>query len=185
VQRVGARQPNDQSTLRGPEARARAILALALLFPLALGGCLADRFAGDWGSRSRFEGFEPGVTKDPGFDRLMQLSGIFYERITVRRFNSKATFDDPALREYFQTPVSFSDYYANFSEALSTASFESHRPTGVRLQRMVRKEYNQVNVHVVFRGENAKPLRWWMTRLKRVDHWEFIDGRWWIIPGKV
>jgi hypothetical protein len=155
-----------------------------LALSLGVGGCL-DRLGGDWGRRARFEGWEPGVTKDPGFDRLLVLSGIFYDRITVRRFNSKATFDDPALREYFQTPTSFSDYYANFSEALSRASFESHRPTGVRLVRMERKEYNQVDITVVFRGENAKPLRWWTTRIRRTDRWEFLDGRWWIIPGKV
>jgi hypothetical protein len=40
-------------------------------------------------------------------------------------------------------------------------------------------------VRVTFQGENGLPLRWWMTRVRRTDVWEFIGGRWWIIPGKV
>jgi len=112
-------------------------------------------------------------------------SQVFYERINNRRFNSKATYDDPALREFFKSLDAFSDYYASMSEVLERAHFESLRPTAVRLDSMKRVLANRVEVRITFQGENGLPLRWWLTRVQRTDVWEFIGGRWWIIPGKV
>jgi hypothetical protein len=116
---------------------------------------------------------------------LVSLSEIFYDRITARRFDSLATFEDPALREFFRSDEAFADYYAAFADALVRSSFESNRPTAARLESMEWVFAGGVEVSVRFRGENAKPLRWWSAELVRADRWEFIEGRWWIIPGKV
>ena len=42
-----------------------------------------------------------------------------------------------------------------------------------------------MRVRVRLTGENGRPLRWWETSLVREDRWERMDGRWWIIPGKL
>ena len=42
-----------------------------------------------------------------------------------------------------------------------------------------------VRIEVLFVGENGKPLRWWRTRIGRLDQWQLSDGRWWIVPGKL
>ncbi len=119
---------------------------------------------------------------DPVLDRL---AGDFYERISNRRFNSIATYRDPALREFFRTTQAWSDYYANLVQALDDAHFEAIRPTRIQLLAIARAGPEQVIVSVRFTGENGLPLRWWRTRIVREDQWEREDGRWWIVPGKL
>jgi hypothetical protein len=162
---------------------ASALVALALL----LSGCGLTGY-GQWGGRAKYVGFDPD-TLNPGgaadYTVLLPLTAIFYERITARRFNSLATFEDPALREFFKSEAAFADYYAAFAEALERKNFESVRPTAVKLDRIERTGANTVTVHVTYRGENGLPLRWWSTHVSRQDQWEFSGGRWWVIPGKV
>lgn len=111
--------------------------------------------------------------------------GDFYERLANRRFNSIATFGDPALREFFQSLEAFSDYYADLSQDLADANFEANRPTAVTVEGVCFELPVAARVRVRFDGENGRPLRWWGTRLVRDDRWERRDGRWWIIPGKL
>jgi len=172
-----------------------SVLAIGLM-ATALGAC-ATRFPSEWAQgvemvgleRKQAQGFwltsEADEVEEAQFDILLPLSKVFYERTTNRRVNSKATFDDPALREFFHDPAAFADYYANFVEALDRAYFESHKPTAVRLLRIEKVAPKRVKIEVEFRGGNRKPMRLWSTRLTRVDEWEFAAGRWWVIPGKV
>ena len=117
--------------------------------------------------------------------RLPKLADVFYQRIANRRFNSIATFHDPALREFFANRESFADYYADLAQALDAARFEANRPLSIELLEFERGSPNQVMIHVHFSGENARPLRWWSSHLLREDQWEFRDGRWLILPGKL
>ncbi len=171
-------------TASGPGwRRVGGILATLCL----LVGC-ASWSPGEWGKHSKYEGFNPNSLNRGGaadFTILVPLSKIFYERVTARRFNSLATYEDPALREFFRSQEAFSDYYAALAEALVRANFEYNRPTAVRLDSMVRTGPNRVEIRVYFRGENAKPLRFWSTGLVRTDRWEFAAGRWWVVPGKI
>jgi len=175
--------------------RGASVLACALLVA-GLVGC-ARPFPSTWGKGAQLVGLEDKQAQgfwmtseadrveEARFDVLVPLSKVFYERITNRRVNSKATFDDPALREFFHDPSAFADYYANLVEALDRAYFESHKPTAVKLIRIERTAPKRAKVEVMLRGENRKPLRFWSTYVTRVDDWEFAQGRWWIIPGKV
>ena len=162
------------------------VLCTLLITALA-GGCVSSG-PGEWGKQADYVGFDP-ATLNPGgaadFTILVPLSKIFYGRITDRRFNSLATYEDPALREFFRTDEAFSDYYAAFAEALDRANFEFNRPTAIRLHSMRRSGPNRVPVRIDFRGANAKPLRFWSTHVIRTDRWEYSNGRWWVVPGKV
>jgi len=162
------------------------LLALCLLGSGIL-GC-AGPTKGAWGGEATYEGFSPNTLNRGGaadFTILVPLAKLFYERVEARRFDSLATFEDPALREFFRSEQAFADYYAAFAEALTQARFESNRPTAVRLESMARTGPATVRVRVRFRGENALPLRWWSTYASREDTWNFSQGRWWIVPGKV
>jgi hypothetical protein len=163
------------------------VVLVTILLASGTVACLGPA-QGKWGQASVFTGFVPD-TLNPGgaadYTILVPLAQLFYERITARRFDSLATFEDPALREFFRSDQAFADYYAAFAEALTEAHFESNRPTAVFLEAMDRTDPGTVRVRVRFRGENALPLRWWSTRLERDDIWDFADGRWWIVPGKV
>ncbi len=179
-----------------PPLRFGARLALVAVLLLTSSACVRP-YPGEWGDgaevigldRRQAQGFwmtsEAEAVEDARFDVLIPLARVFYERTTNRRVNSKATFDDPALREYFRDPAAFADYYANLVEALDRAFFESHKPISVKLVRVERIAPKRVVLEVTFRGRNRKPLRPWATHVTRKDEWEFSNGRWWIIPGKV
>jgi len=164
----------------------RECLWIGLLAWLAMtaSACVGLGRAGEWGAGADLAALEAD-SSGVDLSTLLPLSNIFYGRISDRRFNSKATYDDPALREFFRSTEAFSDYYADLSEALDLALFESHRPTAVRLRKVERSGAHRLRLHVHFRGENRLPLRWWSTHLDRVDEGEYGDGRWWIVPGKV
>lgn len=137
--------------------------------------------------RGEYRGPPPEITGavGPASDVVERLARVFYVRIMNRRFNALSTFHDPALRELFQTPEAFADYYAAFSDALTAAHFEALRPEGVTLERLDVLEPDVVLVTVRFAGQNSLPLRWWSVELQRVDRWEHSSGRWWLIPGKL
>lgn len=143
---------------------------------------------GEWGQNADYTGFDPRTLNRGGaadYTILVPLSKLFYGRVTARRFDSLATFEDPALREFFRSDSAFADYYAAFAEALARSHFESNRPTEVHLEAIDRTEPSRVRVRVRFVGENGLPLRWWSTQTVREDIWDFESGRWWITPGKV
>ena len=162
--------------------------ALVLMLILAAPGCSSRSGPAAWGAsveRVGLESIDSSAPEDAGFETLQPLARLFYERITNRRFNSKATYDDPALREYFHSVSAFSDYYASVSEVLDRAHFQDDRPTASRLLRVERTGPGRALLRVSLVGANAQPMRWWNTRVVREDRWEYTDGRWWVLPGKV
>ena len=125
------------------------------------------------------------VSDTDEMQNLRELADVFYSRVSNRRFNSISTFHDPALREFFQSPEAFADYYADLADALAMANFEYNRPSSVLIEAMEVDSEGYVRVQLVLTGENGKPLRFWKTRLAREDKWERSSGRWWILPGKL
>ena len=116
---------------------------------------------------------------------LLPLSEIFYSRITSRRFNSRATFEDPSVRQFFPSVSAYSDYYAALVDALDLAYIEYYRPHTVELLEIERNPSGSLRLQVRFVGNNDLPLRWWSAALVRRDEWQWRDGRWWVVPGKV
>jgi hypothetical protein len=130
----------------------------------------------------------PGEGTAPARDemsRIDPLAQIFYERISNRRFNSIATFQDPALREFFLSEEAFADYFANFVQVLTDAHFEKNRATKMRIEDICIDEIGDALIRVRFWGDNSQPLRWWRVQLVRVDRWQTADGAWWVMPGKL
>lgn len=170
---------------RRPHSSRRALVAASLAIVALLAGAC----------RGIPEPLPPSESIAAG--RLPRLAEVFYQRIANRRFNSIATFHDPALREFFESGEAFADYYADLAQALEGARFEANRPLRIVLLEFesgdpgdpgdlaAASDVIRVLIHVHFEGENARPLRWWSTHLERADQWEFRDGSWVIVPGKV
>lgn len=118
-------------------------------------------------------------------DEFIPLSRVFYDRITSRRFNSRATFEDPSVRQFFPTVAAYSDYYAALVDALDRANIEFNRPTRVDLLGIRVGSDGHLRVSLRFVGPNDLPLRWWNANLDRVDEWAWRDGRWFVVPGKI
>jgi hypothetical protein len=90
------------------------------------------------------------------------------------------------MREFFQTPESFADYYADLVQALTVSNFEAIRPSSVVVKGFeVAEGVDRVRIKVRFRGRNSRPGRWWSTRYLRQDEWILLQDRWWIVPGKL
>jgi len=109
----------------------------------------------------------------------------FYSRLVQRRFNTLETFNDPVLRQPFQTENDFFDYYADLADSLRGAHFERSRPIAVDVQGYVFESPDDVRVQVQFLGEDDRPLRPNKTSLLRLDRWQRRDGGWSINPDRL
>jgi hypothetical protein len=118
-------------------------------------------------------------------ETLIPLSEIFYSRITSRRFNSRATFEDPSVRQFFPTLAAYSDYYAALVEALDRANIRFNRPTEIRLLGIEVDSEGSLHLSLRLVGRNDLPLRVWDAILLRTDEWRWQDDRWWVVPGKI
>jgi hypothetical protein len=172
--------------MRGPRHR-RVVTGFAMLALAWLLGCAGETGPQGWGS---------GLTKDqrdsilavasPRAAReLVPLSEVFYGRITSRRFNSRATFEDPSVRQFFPTVAAYSDYYAALVDALDRAYIRYNRPTRVELLGIEVAASGNLFLELRFVGRNDLPLRWWSASLVRKDEWTWQDERWYVVPGKV
>ena len=165
------------------------VLLGAMLLILSLGCARPDGAPGtiEWGDEltdTERAAVEAAFSAE-AIAELVPLSEVFYERITSRRFNSRATFEDPSVRQFFPTVAAYSDYYAALVDALDRANIEFNRPTQVDLLGVEIAESGNLLLELRFIGRNDLPLRWWNAVLLRTDEWSWRDGRWYVIPGKV
>ena len=116
---------------------------------------------------------------------FLQRTETFYTTLIRRRFNTLETFNDRVLRDHFQTPDAFFDYYADLAQSLNEARFERSRPTTVQVEEFLFENRFIAQVQVRFVGKNNRPLNPGNSVLIRLDRWERVDGRWWIRPGKL
>ena len=114
-----------------------------------------------------------------------ERANAFYDRMARRRFNSLATYEDEVLRRYFRNEAAFSDYYADLADTLDEHHFEKNRPLSLEVQEFLVEGPGRARVRVRLEGRNALPLRIRNVVIQREDRWERIDGRWWVVPGKL
>ena len=169
-------------------ARSRRVLIGFALFGVLFGlACTSVPESPPWGAgltdterNAVREALSPRAARE-----LVPLSEIFYSRITSRRFNSRATFEDPSVRQFFQTVAGYSDYYAALVDALDRAYIRYNRPTSVELLGVEVADSGNLLLKLRFVGRNDLPLRWWSASLVRTDEWTWQDDRWFVVPGKV
>lgn len=116
---------------------------------------------------------------------FLPLSQVFYDRITSRRFNSRASFDDPSLRQFFTSVAAYSDYYAALVDVLDRGYVRNNHPLRVELLGLSARADGVLQLSLRFVGRNDLPLRWWTASVLRTDEWRWQNGRWWVVPGKV
>ena len=116
---------------------------------------------------------------------FLRRTETFYTTLIRRRFNTLETFQDRVLRDHFQTPDAFFDYYADLAQSLHAARFDRTRPTDVEVEEFLFENRFIAQVQVRFVGKNSRPLHPGKAVLIRLDRWERVDGRWWIRPGKL
>jgi hypothetical protein len=137
----------------------------------------------------------PGPAGDPSYGvaeassegaaLFYERSSTFYARLARRRFNTLSTFQDEALRDFFQDEDSFSDYYADLAQDLVEAHFEQNRPLALRVVEFRLGAPGEATVVTRIIGNNGLPLRRGQTTLEREDRWERLQGTWWLVPGRL
>ena len=130
------------------------------------------------------EGGAVAVDSDAALEFQKRTDG-FYLRLAHRRFNTLETFNDFVLRDHFQSPDLFFDYYADLAQALTDSHFDKSRPFGVRVDGFLFEDARTARVQVRFDGRDGRPLRPGNTELIRLDRWDWADGTWWLHPGKL
>lgn len=160
---------------------------LGLLLAVSLLPSCAGREPPAWGAELTETELQRVAEAFPGeaVAEFLPLSEIFYQRITSRRFNSRATFEDPSVRQFFPTVAAYSDYYAALADDLDRANIRYNRPTRVELVGVDVAENGNLLLRLRLVGRNDLPLRWWSATLTRADEWTWRDGRWYVVPGKV
>ena len=163
---------------RGFSARGGPALALtAVLLALACRGSIGHIAAPEGGS----------VAVGPATALAFQTRAeAFYGRLVRRRFNALETFNDPFLKDHFQSVDRFLDYYASLATDLDDANFDKSRPKEVAVQEFVFASSTEVRVLVLFTGRDDRPLRGVANvKLLRLDRWERAEDQWWVMPGKL
>jgi hypothetical protein len=125
-----------------------------------------------------------GVAGEFAIDFLRRTE-TFYETLIRRRFNTLESFNDRVLRDHFQTPDDFFDYYADLAQSLYLARFDRSRPNEVEVEEFLFENRFIAQVQVRFVGYDNRPLNPGRAVLIRLDRWERVNGRWWITPGKL
>ncbi len=153
----------------------RAALRAGLLITLlASTGCAGtdDAFSWDRGLTDTERAALVEALPAEAVRQLIPLSEIFYARITSRRFDSRATFEDPSVRQFFPSVAAYSDYYAALVDELDRAHIRYNRPTRIELLGVKIAESGNLLMSLRFVGRNDLPLRWWNASLEREDEWD-------------
>lgn len=116
---------------------------------------------------------------------LRKRADGFYLRLAHRRFNTLETYNDRIMREHFQSPALFLDYYADLAQALDDAHFEKRRPRRIEIEALRFEDPATATVRVRFVGADDRPLRPGEVQLVRTDRWQRAEGSWFVQPGKL
>jgi hypothetical protein len=124
------------------------------------------------------------LVDDKAVFEFYERASAFYGRLARRRFDSIETYQDEALRGFFRSEVSYSDYYAELAGALVEAHFEKNRPISLEVLELRLEGPGRGFVHARIVGEDGRPLRRGKVWLERNDRWERVEGVWRIAPGR-
>lgn len=164
----------------------RSGVLVALLVAL-VSGCATGGMGAPWGASVPRDERDLALAGLPAAaqEAFLPLSQVFYERIASRRFNSRATFDDPSVRQFFPSVAAYSDYYASLVDVLDRGNIRNNQPTRIELLGLSSTADGVLKLSLRFVGRNDLPLRWWNASVLRTDEWQWRSGRWWVVPGKV
>lgn len=170
--------------LLGPGLRSGVLVGLLVAL---VSGCATGGTGAPWGASVPRDERDLALAGLPvaAQESFFPLSQVFYERIASRRFNSRATFDDPSVRQFFPSVAAYSDYYASLVDVLDRGNIRNNQPTRIELLGLSSTADGVLKLSLRFVGRNDLPLRWWNASVLRTDEWQWRSGRWWVVPGKV
>jgi hypothetical protein len=109
----------------------------------------------------------------------------FYSGLEDVPLDTLVTFDNRQLRDCFETPSAFSDYFSALATAARDAYFRDTTARKVRIDEFNFEGAEEATVDVTFTSVHQRTLRFWNIHFDRHDHWKRIDGVWRIVPEKL
>jgi len=109
----------------------------------------------------------------------------FYGALEDVPLDALVTYENHQLRDCFETPGAFSDYFSALATAARDAYFRDTTARSVRIREFDFQGPDDATVDVMFTSVHQRVLRFWSIGFERWDHWKRIDGVWRVVPEKL
>lgn len=109
----------------------------------------------------------------------------FYSGLEDVPLDALVTFENKKLRDCFETPAAFSDYFSALATEARDQSFRDGAAKSVRVVEFQFDSAEEAWVHVRFTSNHQRVLRFWSIGFDRFDSWRRTDGIWRIVPAKL
>ncbi|MFI5314175.1 MAG: hypothetical protein ACHQ6T_00610 [Myxococcota bacterium] len=109
----------------------------------------------------------------------------FYHQLEDVPLDALVTYQNRQLRDCFETPGAFSDYFSALATAARDAYFRDKTARSVQIRQFQFAGPEEATVEVYFKSVHERVLRFWSIGFERADHWKRTDGVWRIVPEKL
>jgi hypothetical protein len=109
----------------------------------------------------------------------------FYEALEDVPLDALVTYENKALRDCFESPAAFSDYFSALATEARDMSFRDTTARSVRIREFHFASADLATVDVTFTSVHQRILRFWSIGFDRHDTWRWNDGVWQIVPEKL
>jgi hypothetical protein len=133
-------------------------------------------------------GGDPGHAERVDATEVLELVArmeAFYAALERRSLDAVETFNDQALRAYFESEQQFSDYYASLASQVRDARFRLAVADRVWVRTFRFPDPDTALVQITLKGRHMRGLRFWDLEVSRVDTWRHTSAGWMISPDKL
>jgi len=110
----------------------------------------------------------------------------FYGALQGVPLDALITYESKGLRDCFESPQAFSDYFSALATAARLQSFRYTTARSVQIREFGFQSPDDATVYVAFISVNQRVLRFWSISFDRLDSWHRgQDGVWRIVPAKL
>ncbi len=109
----------------------------------------------------------------------------FYTSLAEIPLDALVTYDNKALRGYFQTPAAFADYYSALATEARRKTLRDGEAVSVKIREFHFESPEQAIVAYEVRGDHERELLFWDVKIDRRDVWRRVDGVWLVFPEKL
>jgi hypothetical protein len=127
----------------------------------------------------------PAQLSDAEIAAFSQRIEAFYGGLEDVPLDALLTYESRQLRDCFETPTGFSDYFSALATAARQAYFRDTTARSVRINEFNFEGPEEATVDVTFTSVHQRALRFWSIAFQRHDRWKRTDGVWRIVPEKL
>jgi hypothetical protein len=127
---------------------------------------------------------EPEVSDQDAL-QFAQRVQKFYDALSEVPLDAWVTYENKALRDYFQTPSAYADYYSALATEAREATLRDGFARTVKIREFRFEGPDQAVVEFELRGQHERQLLFWDVKIDRRDVWRRVEGIWLLFPEKL